>query len=1207
MNENLPEDPNQVAIFQQDELRNNHQHMQQQQNSQEEVPAVISQENRTQINNNNRRQRMKWTKTLNTDIIRCYFETVLRIPNQPYRKQFHNRWTALHPELQLSEQRISDQHRTIMSKVNTRENTRGSWLTEIEIQEIQNTILTEIEGERNQPENLPIDEPDIQNNIYNAPAAPNVQPEIAVVNDEIPAENHPDEDEIAKIKEALIDNYAYSIITPFEERFDFKRPNKKTLKRLKTSLGRVNQALEDVTLLTEISDVNQLNNMVYAAAITAIKDSATEKNCIYRKIDKKKKKGDEWEFGIKRRIDHLRADISRISQMRDPNPSTKMKKNNNAMKQKYNITNEENREVRLETLKQRLLALNNRLSRYRKRQKQFRQNNDFIEKPSKLFDELRGNRTEINDPPSKENVEEFWKPIYETRKNYNRDAVWLQQYKDSINVVQTEYNTVTSDEVATATSKFANWKSPGIDKIQNFWWNSLPSLYLKSAEIFDQLVTDPNLCPEWLTIGRTTLVSKKQPTKNPSNYRPITCLPIIYKILSSIITCRLNDHISANNLIPKEQKGSASNTFGTIDQLIINKMIMDDAKTKKLNMSTAWIDYRKAFDSVPHDWIIDTLRIHQFDETITKFIETTMKQWKTSITLPYCDGQVKTDLFEINNGIFQGDSPSGLLFILSLLPLTWLLKRSNLGYRISHNIISHLLFMDDLKLYASNDQQLKQMIAIVKTFSDDIRMQFGIDKCNKITIDKGKVIPSENITLNNDEVLRSLEPHQQYRYLGFNERQTTDKEAKSSMKHEYFSRIKIILKSELSSKHTINAINMYAVPALSYGFPVLDWTVTELEMVDRETRKVLQTYHVMHHQSDITRLYLARKNGGRGLINIVNHFKNSIINFSSYLLSSNESYLNLVSTWQLTRGSKSIHAMAQSYCQELDLDIQELSTLQKQQRKNRINKRRTDTKIETLKSKNLHGQYMRLLEEPHIDKESSTKWLTSASLKRATESSICAIQEQAITTNYIKKHIFRSEESDLCRVCRKEKETIHHVISSCETLAPTKYLERHDNVCKYIHMLLTNEHGINNQITSWYRHKPRPIVENDRVKILWNFQVQTDHHLRHIKPDIIVVDKTKNEANIIDVAIPNDYRIAQKRLEKLRNYTDLCAEIKTLWRLSKVRITPIIIGAMGIMFQKFDKDIEKLNLQRHKFDKFEAQKIALLGTAHIVRSFSMIA
>ena len=59
--------------------------------------------------------------------------------------------------------------------------------------------------------------------------------------------------------------------------------------------------------------------------------------------------------------------------------------------------------------------------------------------------------------------------------------------------------------------------------------------------------------------------------------------------------------------------------------------------------------------------------------------------------------------------------------------------------------------MDDLKLYASNDDQLTRMINIVKIFSDDIKMKFGIDKCNKLTIVRGKIRPSEDITLNTGE------------------------------------------------------------------------------------------------------------------------------------------------------------------------------------------------------------------------------------------------------------------------------------------------------------------------------------------------------------------------------------------------------------------------------------------------------------------------
>ena len=109
----------------------------------------------------------------------------------------------------------------------------------------------------------------------------------------------------------------------------------------------------------------------------------------------------------------------------------------------------------------------------------------------------------------------------------------------------------------------------------------------------------------------------------------------------------------------------------------------------------------------------------------------------------------------------------------------------------------------------------------------------------------------------------------------------------------------MILKSELSSKHTFEAINWYAISALSYGFPALDWTITQLEITDTEIRKMLQQYHAMHSQSDVARLYLLRKNRRRGLINITNHYKNAIINFSSYLLNSKEQFLKQTgSNWR---------------------------------------------------------------------------------------------------------------------------------------------------------------------------------------------------------------------------------------------------------------------------------------------------------------------
>ena len=151
-----------------------------------------------------------------------------------------------------------------------------------------------------------------------------------------------------------------------------------------------------------------------------------------------------------------------------------------------------------------------------------------------------------------------------------------------------------------------------------------------------------------------------------------------------------------------------------------------------------------------------------------------------------------------------------------------------------------------------------------------------------------------------------------------------------------------------------------------------------------------------------------------------------------------------------------------------------------------------------------------------------------------------------------------------------------------------------------------NEFDFKENQTAWYQHQPRTVKENENPKILWNFTVQTDHALQHNKPDIIVINKTNNKALIIDVAVPNDNNVCRKRLNKIRAYSNLAVEIKTLWRLTKVDIVPVVVGATGVMHSGFDNDIEKLDLKRMKFDKFQAQKITLLGISHIVRSFSQI-
>ena len=117
-------------------------------------------------------------------------------------------------------------------------------------------------------------------------------------------------------------------------------------------------------------------------------------------------------------------------------------------------------------------------------------------------------------------------------------------------------------------------------------------------------------------------------------------------------------------------------SYGCKDQLLINKAILEEAKKKRKNLSTAWIDYKKAFDSIPHDWIIKCFKIYKISPIAINFLKESMEKWKTSVILYHQEGKLESRKFNIKRGIFQGDLLSPLLFCLALAPLSTLLNET---------------------------------------------------------------------------------------------------------------------------------------------------------------------------------------------------------------------------------------------------------------------------------------------------------------------------------------------------------------------------------------------------------------------------------------------------------------------------------------------------------------------------------------------------
>ena len=130
----------------------------------------------------------------------------------------------------------------------------------------------------------------------------------------------------------------------------------------------------------------------------------------------------------------------------------------------------------------------------------------------------------------------------------------------------------------------------------------------------------------------------------------------------------------------------------------------------------------------------------------------------------------------------------------------------------------------------------------------------------------------------------------------------------------------------------------------------------------------------------------------------------------------------------------------------------------------------------------------------------------------------------------------------------------------------------------------------------WYEHSPKSVEENDKVKLLWDFTIQTDREIHHRRPDIVIQEKVK-ETIIVDIAVPGDSNITQKESEKYEKYQDLAREIKRIWKTG-TKVVSVVVGVLGSVSKKLAGHLEQLGIK----DRTRTmQKSALLGSAHILR------
>ena len=888
------------------------------------------------------------------------------------------------------------------------------------------------------------------------------------------------------------------------------------------------------------------------------------------------------------------------------------------MKEKYNNKNiseqflKERKEELLDLIRTQKVILEGMI----RRSKRIRNNILYKENQKVLFSQEKA--VYEGEIPDMGKMREFWGGIWE-KEAKTPARVWMKDIAEELGskVDQVIKFEPSIQDLKKEIKKRKNWSAPGIDGIQNFWWKKFPSVYENLIEIIKGWCEKPEEMVNWLTAGKTILIPKSDRLDLPSEYRPITCLNTIYKIFTGLIAAYLKKHLMNNDLWDKEQTGARENVLGTIDQLLIDQCIMEEIREDKRNLAVAYYDYKKAYDYVQHDWVMQVLYwIKIPKETIQLFVEI-IKRWKTKLVMYNKEQLIESSWINFKRGLLQGDSLSAVTFCLSEIPVGMLIDKSK-GYKMGQPgersiKRTHSLFMDDLKLYQEDEQTLELVHDTIVQASLDTGARYGVKKCAEIVFNRGRIVKGKGLDIIGEK-MKTFEPESgdYYKFLGLEQANGIDRYyIYEKVKEKVEERMENIVEYELNDRNLMNAINTRVVPVITYGMNVIKYTSKEITSLEMIIKRCLRENRMHAPQSSDERLYLPRKEGGRGLKCIKDAYEETKIRIICYLFCSTNPWLQKVWTREVKKEHASIITeVVRSFREigkELEININDIKVdgteinnnykesnkiLKKIYKKGKIEQRR-----QTYSSKKLQSEIWRM------QTADSFMWMQTG-LNPEKTSSIIQMCEQMVETKYWKKIRGLPTQDDKCRVCGKFVENVQHILAGCEMLAGDQYLKRHNKALS----LFAFEFGKRNQIINdgkWYQFKweKNKVIQNEEWKILWDFQYHGRKENINRRPDLTIENKKKKKIWLYDMACPMEGNIEKKRNEKLTKYRQIAFEIREKRVGFTVEVVPLIIGCCGgglkntIKAIKKTIDDENISLQIAK----EMQKIVVNESESILR------
>ena len=198
---------------------------------------------------------------------------------------------------------------------------------------------------------------------------------------------------------------------------------------------------------------------------------------------------------------------------------------------------------------------------------------------------------------------------------------------------------------------------------------------------------------------------------------------------------------------------------------------------------------------------------------------------------------------------------------------------------------THCLFVDDLKVYLESHKILKDVNEMIVQARNDTGACYGVAKCAEIIFERRKVVKDQGLQeLNENLKIMDPEENEIYKFLGVEQADGIKmKEVYNRVKEEISRKMNTIARTKLKDKNLVKAINTKAISVAAYPFNVCKFIQSELTKSDKVIKRDLRKNNMVERQARDERLYMKRKDGGRGLRSMRKVYQETKLRFGCYV------------------------------------------------------------------------------------------------------------------------------------------------------------------------------------------------------------------------------------------------------------------------------------------------------------------------------------